>query len=525
MDAIDQLYQAQLDRPGKESWLSEAVGLHAHLAYACARLDRLEKAVAHLEHGRAFILSEQLELRRADLERLPALGHQELYDRYLRSRARRVSVQNTDVDTIQQAQTNLQQIIAEIQRIDSFHDFFGRPEFSSHVLPAIPISAAHRLIYTAVTHTGGLALVVSPGGRISPVWLDTLNESAVRQHVFDYRDAYGLRLTGPAAWRTAIERTTRWLWDALVGPVIDAIQPPQAPGQNPPHLVFIPQGWLGFLPLHAAWSEIPGDGMHQPQRQYALDHWLITYAPNARSLRPRQDPVVQIDSLCVVENPDTTLQFAEAEVSWALAHFPARYHHRLDPAAATRANVIDGLTRHALTHFATHGRYDVDQPLNSSLYLKDENLTLRDILDLSLDDYPRLAILSACETGIPNPDVPDEVISLGTGLLQAGLRGVVSSLWAVSDASAMLLMSRMYANWTQSGLSPAEALRQAQYWLRTASQSEVTNVFDQISTTLSPAERERYESAVRATRWGWDEDLPYSHPYHWAAFTFTGAWS
>jgi CHAT domain-containing protein len=525
VDAIDQLYQVQLDRSDKESWLREAVGLHANLAYACARLDRLEDAIAYLEHGRAFILSEQLELRRAVLERLPSLGYQKLYDRYQHSRVRRILVQNADVmDTIDQAQAELQHIIAEIRRIDGFHDFFVRPEFFNSVLPAIPESAAHRLVYTAVTPIGGLALVISPGGRITPIWLEALNDATVRQYVLDYRDSYEWRLERPATWRAAIDRITRWLWDALVGPIIDSIQSLQLPDQKLSHLVFIPQGWLGFLPVHAAWSEISGDGIHQTRRQYALDNYLITYAPNARSLKLRQASLAQIDNLCAVGNPDTTLQFADAEISWALSHFPDRCH-RLVPAAATHANVIEGLTHYSLTHFATHGWCDVHQPLNSCLYLKDENLTLRDILDLILDDYPRLAILSACETGMPTPDLPDEVISLGTGLLQAGLVGVVSSLWAVSDVSTMLLMSRMYSGWTQGGLSPADALRHAQYWLRTASQSELTNMFQLISTTLSSTEREHFQSAVLATRLGWAEDYPYSHPYYWAAFTFTGTWS
>jgi CHAT domain-containing protein len=57
----------------------------------------------------------------------------------------------------------------------------------------------------------------------------------------------------------------------------------------------------------------------------------------------------------------------------------------------------------------------------------DEILTLRDLFDLKLPGI-RLAILSVCETGLPGTQLPDEVVSLPTGLLQAGVAGVVASL-------------------------------------------------------------------------------------------------
>jgi hypothetical protein len=43
----------------------------------------------------------------------------------------------------------------------------------------------------------------------------------------------------------------------------------------------------------------------------------------------------------------------------------------------------------------------------------------------------RLAALSACETSRPGTALPDEVVFLPTGLLQAGVASVVASLWVV----------------------------------------------------------------------------------------------
>jgi CHAT domain-containing protein len=57
----------------------------------------------------------------------------------------------------------------------------------------------------------------------------------------------------------------------------------------------------------------------------------------------------------------------------------------------------------------------------------DEALTLREIMGLRLWRM-RLCFLSACETGIVGVDIPDEVVSLPVGLIQAGAAGVVASM-------------------------------------------------------------------------------------------------
>ena len=73
-------------------------------------------------------------------------------------------------------------------------------------------------------------------------------------------------------------------------------------------------------------------------------------------------------------------------------------------------------------------------------------MTLRDLLDSDLDlSASRLAVLSACQTGIIDfRRIPDEAIGFPAGLLQAGVPGVVSTLWLVDDISTALLLARFY---------------------------------------------------------------------------------
>jgi CHAT domain len=53
---------------------------------------------------------------------------------------------------------------------------------------------------------------------------------------------------------------------------------------------------------------------------------------------------------------------------------------------------------------------------------------------------------SACETASIGTELPDQVV-LPAGLLQAGVAGVVASLWAVPDATTAVLMARFHALW------------------------------------------------------------------------------
>ncbi|OUC04903.1 hypothetical protein RY27_30535 [Litorilinea aerophila] len=116
------------------------------------------------------------------------------------------------------------------------------------------------------------------------------------------------------------------------------------------------------------------------------------------------------------------------------------------------------------------------------LLAHDRVLSVADWQELAVQ--MRLAVLSACETGVPGLELPDEVIGLPAALLQAGCAGVVTSLWSVLAVSTARLMAHFYQAWQREGLSLPQALRRAQMRLR-------------------------------------DED-GYAHPFFWAAFTYTG---
>ena len=175
-------------------------------------------------------------------------------------------------------------------------------------------------------------------------------------------------------------------------------------------------------------------------------------------------------------------------------------------------------------HFSCHGMADFAEPLNSGLLMaNNEFLTLRDFLSIELKGA-RLAVLSACETGIPDLKNADEVISLPAGLVQAGVTGVVASLWSVSDSSTMMIMVRFYEFWRGDGLKPAEALRQAQIWVRDTTNGEKTDYFKgflpEFDNPRMPVQlADMLYKASLSVRL---DENDFEHPFYWAAFGYTG---
>lgn len=169
--------------------------------------------------------------------------------------------------------------------------------------------------------------------------------------------------------------------------------------------------------------------------------------------------------------------------------------------------------------------------------MSDGLLTLRDLFALNLGTSGgiRLALLSACETGLPGLKTIDEVVSLPTGLLQAGVAAVIASLWSVSDLSTMLLLTKFYDLWRSHKYDPDQALRQAQRWLRDTTNAEKIQALKAILPEFpdSPppkAPRDRFLGLPEAiardlyNHFAWEDpsDRTYAHPFHWAAFSYTG---
>ncbi len=93
-------------------------------------------------------------------------------------------------------------------------------------------------------------------------------------------------------------------------------------------------------------------------------------------------------------------------------------------------------------HIATHGFFRRDNPMFSSLRLGGSQLTLFDLYDLQLP--AELVTLSGCGTGLNVVVGGDELLGLVRGLLYAGARALLVTLWDVSDRSTADFMKAFY---------------------------------------------------------------------------------
>jgi CHAT domain-containing protein len=114
----------------------------------------------------------------------------------------------------------------------------------------------------------------------------------------------------------------------------------------------------------------------------------------------------------------------------------------------------------ALLHLAAHGRLDNVAPYDSSIVLSGrDELTVSDLIGLQLDTD--LVVLSACDTGRGTATLGGDLIGLGRGLLTAGVRRHIVSLWPVDDMAACVTMVALH-ECLKAGLPPALALAEAQ---------------------------------------------------------------
>ncbi|KAG2078620.1 hypothetical protein BDR04DRAFT_956867, partial [Suillus decipiens] len=103
----------------------------------------------------------------------------------------------------------------------------------------------------------------------------------------------------------------------------------------------------------------------------------------------------------------------------------------------------EALQQSTQVHLACHGKQDPVQPYHSHFVMKDEHLTLLDIMERDIP-HAEFAFLFACHTVIGDEKTPDEVIHPATGLQFSGFKSVVGTLWEVVDSVAKHVVEAFY---------------------------------------------------------------------------------
>jgi len=240
------------------------------------------------------------------------------------------------------------------------------------------------------------------------------------------------------------ENLARYFYDLLIKPIEAKI--------SVNRLVIIPHDNLHYIPFQA---------IHDGKR-YLIERFAISYAPSATVLNfTEQKQSVGNKKALIIGNPTLDLKFAEEEamnISKIMGGSTL-----LTKEQVTKAFIKNNAGDYDYIHLATHGVYDEQKPLDSCILLgtgnsKESRLTMSELFSLHWN--ASLVTLSACETGLSKRKTGDELIGFQRGLIFAGTRSIVSSLWAVDDNATGFLMESFYRN--LSSMPKDKALQEAQ---------------------------------------------------------------
>jgi CHAT domain-containing protein len=223
---------------------------------------------------------------------------------------------------------------------------------------------------------------------------------------------------------------------------------------------------LAFLPIHAAgiYESIQSTpGIHSSLSDFAVS----SYTPNVGALVERVQSSRQINQkkigLLMISQPDTPMLHpipgttVEVQaIKQVLANHNVQYLC-LESENATVNEVKKKMDAYSCIHFACHATQDTTKPLQSGFYLHDGQLKLSEIIKEQLIEAD-LAFLSACQTSTGDEKLSQEAVHLAGGMLAAGYRGVVATMWSIEDQYGPGIAENFYKHLINHGADNKKGL-------------------------------------------------------------------
>ena len=256
----------------------------------------------------------------------------------------------------------------------------------------------------------------------------------------------------------------RQLYETLIAPILPFLDPTK-------EICFVPDKSLYRLPFAALVSPV--------SNRFLIEDFTVFSAPSATLLVLSSESAVQKsgeieEKLLSIGNPSfdkqefpdlPDLPDAEREAGTIAAYY--QNAEILTGSRADQKAVSDGLAGISVFHFAGHYAVNEVSPLRSKFLLaqKKDNqsadIEVGEILEKNLHSI-KLAVLSACRTGIENYYDGEGMIGVSRSFLADGVPLVVASQWAVDSDATAELMIKFHSHRRQNRLSSAKALRRAQ---------------------------------------------------------------
>ena len=189
--------------------------------------------------------------------------------------------------------------------------------------------------------------------------------------------------------------------------------------------------WCTSLPIHAAGLYDVEDG---PK---IFDYVVSSYVPNLATLLSAKRLPAQYRSTPLLLVPQPTTHghsppsgTADEAATIQMIRSSSSHLHvtQLDVREASTSAVLQNIRECNWVHLFCRGVQDVGSPTNSAFLLADGRLTLPEIMKQSFS-HVELAVLLSGQTATGDKELPEEAMHLAAGMLVAGCRNVVATMW------------------------------------------------------------------------------------------------
>ncbi|KDR84637.1 hypothetical protein GALMADRAFT_719832 [Galerina marginata CBS 339.88] len=454
--------------------LSNISELSTSAAAVAFRTDQPDLALEFLEQGRCLVWS-QLNNLRTPLDDLRA-HDAALADNILRvsvalenagsrtepapltaeaSMIAKMSIQNVVTARVKLAE-EWAQLLTEVRALPHFEDFL-KPVSCSTLLKGIPNTGPVVVINIHKDRSDALALVSGrkplhiPLPEFSYEQADTLRKY-FKTHLLDS----GLRMRGTERGMRHersdfVKDVLGQLWIYVVKPILDGLGYSEPP-PTLPRIWWCVTGPLAFLPIHAAGIYSPTEstpGIYTTLSDFAISSFTPTVKALVERVQRPRELLEQAKGLLMVGQanapmlpsiPGTRIELRAIE---RLAKQGNLRYISLENDEATVTQVIAKMKDNSFIHLACHAAQETDDPLQSGFYLHDGRLNLLSIIKEKLVAAD-LAFLSACQTCAGDENLSEEAVHLAAGMLAAGYRSVVATMWSIDDRSGPKIAEEFY---------------------------------------------------------------------------------
>ncbi len=214
-------------------------------------------------------------------------------------------------------------------------------------------------------------------------------------------------------------------------------------------IMIVPQGPLAAVPFEALVNPDTGASV--------IDRWAVSYAPNATmAAAALQRHPRAVHSVAALVDPTIDVNTGETTNIRASSV-------ELDP--VTRSELFAGSWRTDGLHILTHGEFDPDEALLSSLAptrRADPPIEAAELTALPLRGL-RFAVFSACKGGQVGGRISGEIFGFPWALMAGGAEATVLSRWDVngdSNGKWMGVFYREVASGAPASLAAATAMRE-----------------------------------------------------------------